>query len=156
MSVAPPPVNPFPSALPRHFRLRDLRVEYNVHPAIAWAEPLVAYAFARHGREVVLTSAKDGKHSEQSRHFWKPGDPRPAQAVDIRLLNPRTGRPWFSRAVLTGLVEELDRVLRHLSDPGKGHYTLLAEPDHLHLEWNPPGIPANVRGYVFGREVYGP
>ena len=136
-------------------QLKNSSVNYDVHPAIRWAEPLLAYAFARVNKTAMVTSAKDEMHSENSRHFWKPGDTRPSQAVDLRIRDPQTGLPWFGPILLSEFAEELTRILNVLAkNEVGGHFTLQSEGDHFHLEWNPGGIPANIKGYLFGREVY--
>lgn len=128
-------------------------VYYNVHHAIEWAEPFIAYTFAQVKKPAVVTCAKDGAHSENSRHFWKPGDLRPSQAVDLRI---RDLSPWFAPAALSSWANSLVAALNFLAPLGpKGHFTLLLESDHIHLEWNEDGVPANIKDYTFKKEVYG-
>jgi hypothetical protein len=117
-------------------RLADAAVRYDVHPALRWAEPLVAAEFARVGRPALVLHAKDGVHAPGSLHFSATDDARPAQAVDYA-LRALDGTPWFGPGALQTFAWNLARALKGLAPMGPGgHFLVRIGKDHLHLEWN--------------------
>ena len=72
--------------------------------------------------DVVITSVSDGKHSQNSRHYF-------GQAVDVRSKNfpNREAKLVFLQRVLTRLGEGYEGILEDAGTPN----------EHLHLEWDP-------------------
>lgn len=118
-------------------------VRYEVHPMIAWAEVVILAFFTALGLMPVVTCAKNGQHSALSRHFWKEGDPRPAQAIDIRIWSIKDRAAFFRRLVLL-----LNRLVP------EGYFIVFLEKSHAHLEWNPTGVPANLKSFRDGQYFY--
>jgi len=94
-----------------------------VHAALHWAEPYIAYAFAKVGKTTAVMPDKD--------------DGNPKQALNLGIRDPETGAPWFGPIALSEMMEELAGVLNFLKGNGPGgNFTLHAEGDHLRLEWS--------------------
>lgn len=84
----------------------------------AWWAAHIADQIHQHmaGREVVITSAKDGKHRvERSAHYR--GD-----AIDVRI--------WHVEG------QELEFVARLRNALGND-YVVILEKDHIHIHWSP-------------------
>lgn len=71
--------------------------------------------FAKYGSELVITSACDGKHSRNSLHYK-------GLALDLRT--------WHVSGREQQVATELQRALGD-------EYDVVAESDHIHLEWDP-------------------
>ncbi len=135
--------------IPSFLKLKDNTVHYAVHEVILRAEPIIAAFYAAWGQDGVITAAKDGKHSDNSRHFPDPTDPRPAQALDLRtFVIDEAKREPFSTRLLAFLN-------RNLALDGRWTGVLHTGPSqHLHIEWNPNGTVPNVVGYKLGQDFY--
>lgn len=128
------------------------KVLWKVVDAIDAATPELYTFYAAHGAPAVVTCAKDGRHSAHSRHYWKPGDARPAQAIDLRiwdLIGQR--KPDYAKAAVLGT--RLAEVLNHLALSG-WYACVLLHRTHFHVEWNRSGQPANIVGQEPGKFFY--
>ncbi len=130
--------------------MKDETVDYTVHPVLVWAEPVILSFYAGVGLTPVVTCAKGGKHSDSSRHFWKPGDARPSQALDLRTWSIQDPGMFFRR--LVKLLNKLCREDRFAIE--RGSFVALLEKDHVHLEWNPDGVLPNLKSFTLGQDFY--
>lgn len=71
--------------------------------------------FAKYGSELVITSANDGKHRQDSLHYK-------GRALDLRTWHV-SGREWQ-------VAKDLQRALGD-------DFDVVAESDHIHLELDP-------------------
>ena len=85
-----------------------------------WAEPFIAYAFAKSGKAALITG-------------------RSESSVDLCIRDPETGTPWFGPLALAEMMEELVRVLNLLiENMPQGNFSAQLKGDCLRLQWNPP------------------
>lgn len=100
----------------RTVRLKDDSVRLE---GVAWqmfhAAIVADQVYAKYGADVVITSAKDGRHSEHSLHYQ-------GLALDLRTWNLR-GRE----------MEVCAELQKALGDK----YDVVLESDHIHLEYDP-------------------
>jgi len=92
-------------------------VDLRTLSAEAWYAAHIADQVHRNiaGREVVITSANDGKHQvERSAHYR--GD-----AIDVRI--------WY--------VPDPQAFADRLREDLGADYVVLLESDHIHIHWNP-------------------
>src|SRR5262245_2852894 len=86
------------------------------------------YSRASGGRECVITSANDGKHSTRSLHYR-------GLAVDIRRRDP--GGAWeLTQSEIQSFVDGLRAALNGESGLNVP-YQVVVEDDHVHLEYDP-------------------
>lgn len=77
---------------------------------------VAAEVYDRHEADCVLTSAKDGTHSERSLHYS-------GNAIDIRTRNlPASGLSQVAQEIQYALGKDFDVVI---------------ESDHIHIEYDP-------------------
>lgn len=94
-------------------KLKDSSVNVaDLVPELRDKLPALDQVYAEFGTEMVITSGKDGKHSEGSLHYE-------GKAVDLRIWN-----------VLQVLVEKLHEELGP-------DYEVILEKDHIHIELDP-------------------
>ena len=96
-------------------QLKDGVVWQDMHPKIEDALQLIEQAYKEFNTELVVTSARDGKHMTGSLHYE-------GKAIDTRT--------W---SVLNNLV----RRIKALLGPD---YDVVLEADHIHLEISPLGL----------------
>lgn len=97
-------------------RLKDDSVKLE---GVSWqmfhAAIVAETVYKKYGVEAVITSAKDGKHSEKSLHYQ-------GLALDLRTWN------------LGGREAQAAGEIRRTLGP---EYDVVLEKDHLHIEWDP-------------------
>jgi hypothetical protein len=91
----------------------DLRL---LEPQIVVALMVAQSIYTQYDAECVITSGRDGKHSDRSLHYL-------GRAVDLRTR-------MFTASAITALANEL----RDCLGP---QYDVVVESDHIHLEWDP-------------------
>ena len=89
-----------------------------VHPALVLALLSAAFIYAKHGKQLWITSVNDSKHSTTSLHFN-------GCAADLRTR-------FFTD-------DELDQVSKELADAMGEDFDIITEPDHIHIEYQPRG-----------------
>jgi len=98
-------------------RFKDGVIYDGIRPEMMVALGFLTAAYANFGKDLIVTSVKDGRHSTGSRHYS-------GYAVDVRIHHliheERAKLAAFCRAKLDPL--GFDTVLEH---------------DHLHCEWDP-------------------
>jgi hypothetical protein len=87
-----------------------------IKPEIALAAIVAQTVFALHDRELVLTSALDGKHGFGSLHFS-------GTALDLRTRDLEPNEPLL-------IADELREALG-------GQFDVVLEKDHIHMEFQP-------------------
>lgn len=96
-----------------------------LHPALQWAEPFIAYEFAKAGKS--------------TRRIETHGERRAADTsscIDFELCDPETNRPSFSPTRLQQVLS-MERTLNFLAKAGPGgHFRMHGNPHQLRLEWN--------------------
>ena len=93
---------------------------HNLQPQAVVAMTIAAFVYALYGKECVVTSVNDGKHSRGSLHFV-------GAAFDLRT---RHLEDQEQREVITLKLREA------LGD----QYDVVLESDHIHVEYQPKGI----------------
>lgn len=107
-------------------------------------------AWAVHHGKCVLLHGKDGKHSESSAHYK-------GKAVDLRIwtlsfgLHQVSSRHWWQSCVrfsrdLAGLLNS--------SPDATGHYYLVLEKHHIHLEYAAQNERPNIKSWKAGTFFY--
>lgn len=92
-------------------------------PAIERAHVKVGIA-----RGAFITSAKDGKHMNGSKHHWEPADPLPSDAVDLRTKD-------LTKLKTEQLSESVNTELNGYKI--RKPYDVVVEIDHIHVEYDP-------------------
>ncbi len=87
-----------------------------IQPEILLARIIAGEIFARYGVACIITSALDGKHSKNSKHYT-------GQAIDLRTRH-MDARLW------PVVAEELNKALGP-------QYDVVLESDHIHVEHDP-------------------
>jgi hypothetical protein len=96
-------------------KLKDGVKLEGVHWRMFHAAIVAEEVFENHGSELVITSAKDGKHKDGSLHYQ-------GKALDLRTWNI-AGREG-------SVIRELQRALGN-------DFDIVLEKDHIHLEYDP-------------------
>lgn len=94
-------------------KFKDGVIWTDIHPKVEQVLHGVDAVFQKHGVEAVITSGRDGKHMEGSKHYE-------GKAFDLRT--------WH-------VIEEVAKQLRMYL--GKD-YDVIVEKDHIHIEWEGP------------------
>jgi hypothetical protein len=115
-------------------KAKSAEVNLLIHPAFKLAAPILHTAWKMHGAECVVTSGRDGKHSENSAHYV-------GRAVDLRTWNI----PGDVQAFASNLSKAL------VSWMGREWYVVLEE-SHIHLEFSM--TTPNIKGWVKGKNLY--
>ncbi len=89
----------------------------DVHPTIWYALGLVEGIYRINAVKLVVTSLRDGKHKEGSKHY-------DGLAVDLRTKN-----------VAIGLLDAVYRSVRNVLEPYG--FDVVLEKDHIHVEYDP-------------------
>ena len=111
----PRPLIPFPPS-PSFDMLRfkpGVKIQ-GIQPEVVATFPVIESAFSP--KTVVITSAKDGKHSRTSLHYS-------GNAIDLR-----------TRHLVEG---EADKILLLLREWLTDEFDVVLEEDHIHLEFQP-------------------
>lgn len=87
-----------------------------IRPEIILANQIAAPIFAKYGSDLVITSLKDGRHSQFSRHYA-------GCAVDYRI--------WYLA------VEDRPKVVNELQEALRKDYYVRLESDHIHVSYKP-------------------
>ena len=89
-----------------------------IQPEILLARIIAGEVFARYGKETIITSASEGKHREDSRHYtgW---------AIDLRIRH-------MDKRLWPVIAEELGKALGPQYD-----VILEAKKLHIHVEYDP-------------------
>lgn len=77
--------------------------------------------------ELVITSACDGRHKSDSRHYW-------GGAIDARTWTTETSGRQVSMSKRTTLAQDLRVALESRFGP---HYQVFVESDHFHISFFP-------------------
>lgn len=126
--------------------VRHIKLKPNVRLNIMTLQPkmtaiLRAAALAApelYNHVMMVTSADDGTHSENSKHYT-------GHAVDLRILGAREGAIWCGQKnEFTGIEIQqaelakgwVDRIKDRLPDP---RYVVLYEGDHIHIQYGRRG-----------------
>lgn len=104
----------------------SIKVELSV--MASWALGVCGWVFMREGYTCTVTSAHDGKHSNNSKHYAARGErggvrPQLADAFDLRTRQ-------IPGDVLSAMATEL---AGSLGDD----FDVVIEPTHLHVEYDP-------------------
>lgn len=99
--------------------IKDGVVLKGISPEIVLGRCMLAETFTRHGIPLVITSCRDGKHMDGSKHYV--GD-----AIDIRLASRYSS------------LSNIDLLLLNEGREALGNqYDFVLEQDHYHLEFDP-------------------
>lgn len=90
---------------------------HTLRPQALFAIQVAAFAYAAIGKDFVITSVNDGKHSQKSLHYS-------GYAFDCRIRH-------LSDTERDYLLHMLKNNLREL-------YDVVLEPTHIHIEYDPP------------------
>jgi len=121
---------------------KDTSVSLQLDPAFKLAAPVLRTAWIMYGAECVVTSGRDGKHSQQSAHYK-------GFAVDLRHWNlPVVGGVGHARFG-TNLAKAL------VQSCGPYWYVVLEYKNpHFHVEYAPPGTRPNIIAWRDGVHFY--
>lgn len=89
-----------------------------LQPEMLIAIDRVASVFASYQLPLVLTSAREGGHSDHSHHYK-------GLAIDVRT--------WAIQEIIDEVIEKIKQVLGH-------DYQVIKEPTHIHIEYDPRTI----------------
>ena len=89
---------------------------WGLHSRLVWALPLMEQIYREFGQDLVITSARDGVHKPDSKHYV-------GEALDLRT---------FTLSVLQRQ-EALTRIEADLGDD----FDVVLEKNHLHVELDP-------------------
>jgi hypothetical protein len=92
---------------------------YGLQPEMLYAIDICIRIFGENHKALVITSAKDGKHSNFSHHYK-------GLAIDLRV--------WEIEQEIVAYCQEIGREL------GK-NYQVINEGDHIHIEYDPQELP---------------
>lgn len=108
-----------------------------VDPVFTQAAPILKTAWTMYGAECVVTSGRDGKHSENSAHYR-------GQALDLRTSNLQA-TIWrsFGSRLANALVSQLGP-----------YWFVVFERDHYHIEYAEPGKRPNIVTFRAGIHFY--
>jgi hypothetical protein len=119
---------------------KDATVSLQLDPAFKLAAPVLKTAWILYGAECVVTSGRDGIHSEHSAHSL-------GRAVDLRHHNLPVvggiGHIRFGQNLAKALVESC----------GPYWYVVL-EASHYHIEYAPPATRPNIVAWREGQHFY--
>lgn len=97
-------------------KLKDASVKLDGMDWRLWQAAVVCEAIlAQYGSDLVITSAKDGKHSAKSLHYE-------GKAIDIRI--------WK-------IANRAQQVIAEMKAQLGPEYDVVLEDDHIHLEYDP-------------------
>lgn len=95
-----------------------------IKPEMAIAVPIIAGVWEQfEQKELVITSARDGKHSTNSLHYQ-------GYAFDLRIWG-------FKKEELDKVVEALQIAFNGVPGNSSGDWDIVLESDHIHLEFDP-------------------
>jgi len=102
-------------------RLKDDSVSLDgLKPQTLFAMCVASEVFEAHGHELVITSARDGTHMEESKHYT-------GEAFDCRITDVlKPDWPLVRDEIKAKLRKHFDVVLE-------------LKPPHLHIEYDPKG-----------------
>jgi hypothetical protein len=114
----------------------------NLNPSVTWILQCAMHtAPLMIDDTLVVTSAADGTHSTNSRHY-------PGLAFDIRYMGDREGGVDISRIMPPGLIplgdvdfahaqrDETIRWSKRLAQVLGSDYDVVVEKTHMHIEWD--------------------
>lgn len=96
--------------------LKDDTIFPEVCPPLLLALLVADQVYQEKGTRMVVTSLRDGRHSNTSLHYS-------GAAADLRIRGLPEGQPQW-------IVDEIRTRLNR-------HYDVILEADHIHLEWQP-------------------
>lgn len=139
----------------RRIKTKDGSVWWKVHPAIDAVQDVIIKAYSFEKAVAVVTSAKDGTHSQHSAHHQLEKDPEPAWAIDLRIWNlfraVADKKKWWQR--LYSFAGDLSIKLNDAAPKGF-RFIVLLEDDHIHVEAYPEGGAPNLKGFKPLQTVY--
>ena len=97
-------------------RIKNSNVNFDLTSKMIEALPIIDQVYLHYGQIAVITSAKDGKHMDGSKHYE-------GNAVDLRTS-------YFSKEVQIKVTGQLQS---QLGD----EYDVVLEGNHIHLEYDP-------------------
>lgn len=108
-------------------KTKDDSVNLSFHSYMNEAVKITAHLLERDlGYEAIITSGKDGKHSENSLHYE-------GRAADFRTWTSPTSGKQISQQEKLSIVENIHNVLNaHFY--GRAVFDVIAESTHIHVE----------------------
>lgn len=104
-------------------KTKNSSVIFNLSSKMVAALPIVDQVYLHYGKECVITSAKDGKHMEGSKHNSDGWNKEPSDAIDTRTF-------YFNK-------ETRIKVAGTLQSQLGINYDVVLESNHIHIEYDP-------------------
>ncbi len=136
------------TAIPIALKSASPKVDLFVHEDMHVLAPFLRLAFSAMGASCVVTTGREGAHSEKTRHDdgW---------CLDLRIWGLLFGdyvtgtKPWWK-----SLVRWVSQLAPALASEVGPYVYLVLEKDHLHLEWAWHGDSPNIKGFLPGKFFY--
>ena len=111
----------------KQIKTKDDSVNLDFHSYMDEAAKITAHLLERHlGYEAIITSGKDGRHSNNSLHYK-------GRAADFRTWTSPTSGQQITQATKISIVEDIHNVLNaHFY--GRAVFDVIAESTHIHVE----------------------